>query len=365
MTTHVVDHSSLDLKESGNKLYKTSDYKGAVFLYSTAIERVSPADIALRVILLSNRAAAYIKLELFRDALSDSEAACTLDPHHAKSKFRKASCYAGLKQFGRAHKIFEELADNGCEESKAQLEITSIHINAAILPSMRAAQQATREVEYMGPIEIRESSGRGRGLYLTHDVIANDIILVEKAFASAFSDDCTPLDAEGDPVASTGAAVGLKAFQRVLVNPIDNQRLATLYDGKQPNSIIPTMSLFASQGEERQPGSPRRLNDSDHNVVMGPVLELKTILSTVVTNAFATDRLRPNGSSEPGTGLWIIAAFINHCSGSSNCTYDTRGDMMVVRAVFDMPAETELTITYVLAGRQASLKNWKIDPSTA
>lgn len=45
---------------------------------------------------------------------------------------------------------------------------------------------------YSVPVEVRESLGRGRGLFTTLAVTAGDLLLCEKAFAYAFSSDDEP-----------------------------------------------------------------------------------------------------------------------------------------------------------------------------
>lgn len=48
------------LKNDGNRLFKDGDYKGASRVYAQAVELFGP-----RPVLMSNLAAAYMKLELF------------------------------------------------------------------------------------------------------------------------------------------------------------------------------------------------------------------------------------------------------------------------------------------------------------
>jgi hypothetical protein len=48
---------------------------------------------------------------------------------------------------------------------------------------------------YVGPVVVRTTESRGRGLFTTKDVKAGDLLLCEKAFAHAFYD---PDDSEKD-----------------------------------------------------------------------------------------------------------------------------------------------------------------------
>lgn len=45
---------------------------------------------------------------------------------------------------------------------------------------------------YIGPIEIRKTETRGRGMFVTKAVKAGDILLCEKAFTIAYSDTENP-----------------------------------------------------------------------------------------------------------------------------------------------------------------------------
>jgi hypothetical protein len=40
---------------------------------------------------------------------------------------------------------------------------------------------------YVGPVEVRKSSGKGRGLFVTRAVKAGDLLLCEKAFTHAYA----------------------------------------------------------------------------------------------------------------------------------------------------------------------------------
>ena len=69
-------------KGEGNSLYKGGDYRGAVERYSAAIElNETPA-------YLSNRAAAYLMLEQYKNAIADCKRAVEIDSNFLKGYLR-------------------------------------------------------------------------------------------------------------------------------------------------------------------------------------------------------------------------------------------------------------------------------------
>lgn len=60
---------------------------------------------------------------------------------------------------------------------------------------------------YIGPVEVRQTKSKGRGLFVTRDVKAGDLLLCEKAFSHAYAEK----DADGGNVASSSISI--------LINP--------------------------------------------------------------------------------------------------------------------------------------------------
>ena len=97
--------SDLDLKKKienlrfdGNKYLKESRYKEALDAYSSAINLAQKGNIAFNLLLLINRATAYIKLKQYEDALKDANNYITRSPDCWMGYALKALALDGLNE---------------------------------------------------------------------------------------------------------------------------------------------------------------------------------------------------------------------------------------------------------------------------
>lgn len=349
-------YSVEELKMRANKLFKEGKFKGAEILYTAGL-RMSENDVSLQETLLCNRAAARLKQHLFTDALEDVDEILLHNPYHKKGLFRRGEALMGLGLNKEALDCFLTLQTVGGEGVGQKIQLLQYqdqrdHSSCVLYDKPSTVQKISERAE------IKISEGRGRGLYAIHNLGVNEVVFMEAAFASAFEDECLSMTAPGqaaDISAITGAGVGIKSLQRVQLCRRSNERLATLYDGKHPNPFVADVAMFEDEWSSSAPTSSLI---AAHPL---PILRMEQILPIVVTNAFATNRARSDKTMEFGTGLWLVAAYINH-SSAPNCTYETQGDAILIRADQPIGAGTELTINYVEAGRESSLKmNWGIE----
>lgn len=84
----------VDYKEQGNEQFKARNYPVALELYTKAIE-VEPNNH----IFYSNRAACYMKMDKFQEALEDSEKCIQINHTFAKGYQRKGSALGKLEKF--------------------------------------------------------------------------------------------------------------------------------------------------------------------------------------------------------------------------------------------------------------------------
>eukprot|EP00698_Gefionella_okellyi_P017472 TRINITY_DN5111_c0_g1_i1.p1 TRINITY_DN5111_c0_g1~~TRINITY_DN5111_c0_g1_i1.p1 ORF type:complete len:454 (-),score=93.91 TRINITY_DN5111_c0_g1_i1:371-1732(-) len=92
------------LKLEGNTKFSAKDYFGAIKSYTQAIA-LQP-DVAAYY---GNRAACYLNINRFREALIDSEKAVSLDPKFARGYFRAAKAQLGLGEPAAARSLFEQV----------------------------------------------------------------------------------------------------------------------------------------------------------------------------------------------------------------------------------------------------------------
>ena len=96
------------LKELGNAAFHSHDYSLSISYYNEALLLRDPIPPALTSLLLSNRAAAYLKRSYPGDlpiALSDSMHAFRLDRSNLKALYRAVQCHKEMKRWGRGIKL--------------------------------------------------------------------------------------------------------------------------------------------------------------------------------------------------------------------------------------------------------------------
>lgn len=94
---------ALALRKRGNDQHQAGDYEAAVEFYSTAI-KMSPS-----AVLHSNRAASYIMLGWWDQALRDTKAALRKDPSNEKALERQGKCFIMLDDLPEALRVAQEI----------------------------------------------------------------------------------------------------------------------------------------------------------------------------------------------------------------------------------------------------------------
>jgi stress-induced-phosphoprotein 1 len=119
------------LKTKANTFYIHGDYEEAVKIYTEILESERNYNI------LSNRAAAYIKLEKYEQALEDAIESTKINPDCAKSWGRIGAALYGLERYNDATIAYDKAYDleNKKNDKKAKIyldminEIRNIRIN--------------------------------------------------------------------------------------------------------------------------------------------------------------------------------------------------------------------------------------------
>ncbi|KAH7426707.1 hypothetical protein KP509_10G013400 [Ceratopteris richardii] len=115
----------ISLKEKGNAFFGEQKWTRAIDCYGRCIRSIvgqgsENENGKLLVIAYSNRAEAFIRLESYFEALTDCEAALSIDSHHTKSEYRKGRALQGLKRFEEAILCFESLLSRHPESREVQ-----------------------------------------------------------------------------------------------------------------------------------------------------------------------------------------------------------------------------------------------------
>lgn len=103
-------------KERGDFLFRTADYKGAVDQYTACLKIDSEdrptasegeAGGRLNAVLHCNRAAAYMALLKYREAIADCTVSLRIHSHYMKAMLRRSRCYVRLNRFDEAQAEYE------------------------------------------------------------------------------------------------------------------------------------------------------------------------------------------------------------------------------------------------------------------
>ncbi|XP_038062489.1 chromatin modification-related protein eaf-1-like [Patiria miniata] len=92
------------LKDQGNQAFKKSDYTRAIELYTQGLEHLKDF-----VVLYTNRAQAYNKLEKFTEAMVDCRTALQLEPNNVKALVHLGKAQQGLKDYEAAVSTYQEI----------------------------------------------------------------------------------------------------------------------------------------------------------------------------------------------------------------------------------------------------------------
>ena len=172
-----------------------------------------------------------------------------------KALFRKAQALYNLQRYRECCEVLKVLCMEYPNNVEAKGELTRA-INRLVEQESgryRFKQLYTEATKlrpphldhstYVGPVSVKESGSRGRGLFTTKAVKAGDLLLCEKAFAHAFVDDAhaTPeqnrdvtllIDAETDSITMGAQAELIRIIvQKLYRNPSLAPALTDLHHG--------------------------------------------------------------------------------------------------------------------------------------
>ncbi|KAL4808512.1 hypothetical protein BDV18DRAFT_158598 [Aspergillus unguis] len=345
-----IDIAANDWKLIGNKHFNEGAYNLAIDFYSKALESSPTADEALVIRL--NRALAYLWSHQFDAALGDCN--IVLADHKASEKalFRKSQALYHLQRFQESCDVHRVLANEYPDNEAAKAEFKRAQARLAEqqtgnyqfkrmqLEAKKLPTPSLDHATYIGPVAVRCTESRGRGLFTTAPVKAGDLLLCEKAFAYAFRSQSSK---EFPVLVHTESNSMTQGTQVDLLRVIAQK----LY--KNPS--------LASVFNDLYRGSYEPSNVS--NVDGKPVVDTYLIEHIMSLNCFGCPvscrqhyikYLTGNENPEvdkvfESTGIWAFASHANH-SCHANAFRSCVGDMMIIRAAQDMPAGTEITFWY-------------------
>ncbi|KAL2163791.1 hypothetical protein VTH06DRAFT_5850 [Thermothelomyces fergusii] len=383
-----IEKRALAHQQNGNAALGKNDLPLAHASYTAGLAlaaRLPTADLARD--LHRSRARVNLLLGQFDEAKTDAlaaliptedegEAAETTTKHNAECYSRAGTAAYSLGRFAEAREFFERqqhLApdDKGVvadlarcdarlrEESSptppdlARLRTASAAADAAAAAAAAASggriaqpYRGTDAASWPGPTEVRDSPGKGRGLFATQPLRAGEVVLCEKAFVVA----------RGPQDGAQAAATYDVRDGRVRVAPVGLVRVVVERAVKNP-SLVGALMELRGWDDGGETGSVRETGD-------GAVVDVFRAHDIVTRNSFGLDGKdgRGGGVGIAAAGLWLRAAYMNH-SCVPNVEREVIGDMLVVRAVRDVAAGEELFTSYDLTGdfegrQEALMAGW-------
>lgn len=195
-------------------------------------------------------------MERFEHALADATRMSSEVSPTVKSLFRTAMAYYELGNFAKCREALCELLTLDPDEpsGKTLLERVDVRLQEettgeySFARMYAQASKGTHLVDcasFYGPIEVRETPDHGRGLFLTRDVSAGDLILCEKAVAYTHrdfwkeeSDHCMLMTLDTPRAADDSQAnLSFQLQKKLLHNPAAAQPIAHLFAGNDSHGL--------------------------------------------------------------------------------------------------------------------------------
>ncbi|KAH7407333.1 hypothetical protein BKA64DRAFT_705742 [Cadophora sp. MPI-SDFR-AT-0126] len=340
--------NALEWKQKGNDEVKEGNFREAIEYYTAALD-ASPIFAEAEVI-HNNRALAHLTLKQYDAALQDTTFISDPVARSEKALYRGSLALYNLSRFQEALELLQILLNKYPASQSGTFELSRVKArlkeqNTGIYnfkKMYKAAKMRPPLVDcasYIGPVEVRDIPGKGRGLVTTQSVKAGDLLMCEKAFSYAHAQHSGSLDA---PTGDIGILVNLGTNRLTMGTHVS--QLTEIYQNlmHNPSTAPEFLDLYS--------GSYQRA--SEQSVDGAPMVDsflIERIVSLNVFGSSLTSKDAPQTSSQDSlfgaSGVWTKAAYINHTC-MKNCARTFIGDMMIIRATKDMPANTELGWCY-------------------
>jgi len=392
----VEEPAAADLKARGNARFKEGKFGEAFLAYSRAIARMNlerleelqpPLDIAtpqdvldaaipipddfdpalhaaalqdpetadLFYALLANRAAVAARLGLFRRALTDVEAALVVRPGDARARLRKAQVLTRLQRYEEALEMWKELggefpkdrdvkkmADKvrrRMQEAGGVFDFFAVDSEDTERAKLGAALGGEEYADFVGPIEVVEIAGKGRGVVASHDISKGTLLLCDRALVVAASERRAETVAINERRQQLNTDSQIRAVSELVQRMKDDDEFARrVYNLHAGDAEKPPLD-----GEGKIP--------VDHLFVQSAV-EFNAFRPQPIPRV-ADPVVGPSGGDTAGmTGVWSRASMFNH-SCVPNTTRNSAGESLMIFATTDIREGEEITVAY--CPKEASL----------
>ncbi|KAK6513754.1 hypothetical protein TWF506_008190 [Arthrobotrys conoides] len=358
-----VDISAANCKDIGNQDVRAGKLVEGIRWYTRGLKILAsipeePSHERIKLAILLNRALTHLHRQDYERSLQDSEFALLIDHVNEKALYRKAKSLYHLRCYGKSGNTLTKLIAHHPNNQEAKDELAIVR--QRLLEETRGAYDFAKMVEmakndfvgqeydfadYTIPVYPKASRISGNGLFTRKDVKMGDLLYVGKAFMNCRGSDngvsvmIRPVDLHIDQ--------GVGAF-------LTSAILEKL--NRFPGAYKEILKLHNAFGEEWSTG--REDNGPIDSFLVKNICNSNAFSSCSYYDQFPEMHLEDDGTPsrrnpkktqdepwDPNSGLWILPAYTNH-SCISNAHRSFLGDMMILRAVIDMPRDTEILINY-------------------
>lgn len=336
-------------KNKGNVALKQQDLPLAHAEYTEGLgiatqDIISESNPDLARDISRNRAFVNLLLEQYDEAITDAHASLTgredqrsrdLD---TKAYYRAGCAAYNLGAHSQAQRFFEGLQrlapgdkDAKLYLRKIQQRISESETGTYDLMKLRTGISRTRPrveaARFIKYTDLRESQGRGRGLFATRDFKPGEVVMCEKAVCVVWGHESEALtamtyDLRDDRIRFSPVGLTKALVQKLLSNP---------------SQIEAVMDLYSDYK-----GDNKNVVHNDE----GAVVDVFRVHDIMSRNAFDPgSQYGEENARNPSTGLWVYAAYINH-DCHPNAKKEFTGDLCVVRATRAIKAGEEIFNSY-------------------
>lgn len=327
--------TALDWKKMGNKHFASKRFREAVTAYTNGIDSENIKS-KLCLDLLSNRSAAYLKLCNYKLDLVDAQSLLDIDETHIKCIFRKANALFGMARYEDAVSFLSKGSLQISNENRKIIgdliskgKIFTVQSQAGDYPWKDIFENFSHDhnhelAEYQGPVVVKDSINKGRGLFATETIRAGQLILASKAFAY--------------DVANSRTGIFMNSRNTKWLDSRSQTQLVTsiaqiLNDC--PEKCAEFYSLYGGVEYSEETASTKDFQ-----------VDVKRIKEICHYNSFGQGGFATVAEDDI-SGIWISPSFINHSCVDGNSIWMLNGNFLFVRAFHDIPEGHEILITYL------------------
>ncbi|KAI8932506.1 hypothetical protein NX059_010688 [Plenodomus lindquistii] len=343
------EKAAVSCKNKGNAALKQQDLPLAHAEYTKGLDiakqdLVSKRNSDLARDIFRNRAYVNLLLEAYDEAITDAQASLTgrgdqrsieLD---SKAHYRAGCAAYNLQNYEQAKDFFLGQQKLSPDDKDAKKELK--RIERRILESEKGSYDLIKIRSSLSPrqprvdaatftknTEVKDSPGRGRGLFATRDLGVGDIVIGEKPLCVVWGHESEAFTAMTYDFRDDNIRFSPVGLTKAIV-----QRLHS-----NPSKIKDFMDLY---GDWQSDGKAFEATDE------GPVVDVFRVHDIMSRNAFHPGNQFGNDSARnPSTGLWVYAAYINH-SCIANAKKEYFGDLMLMRATRPIKKGEEIFHSY-------------------